>query len=642
MSDADKLPQQPSLPFQSARLAGSRTVPPNTRVSPASVFSGPVWYMEALVTLPGVKDSNKSWDFRTVPGFPAGFALALAEYAYFRLYKPVASHDREGAWLTVHNELSALNSFALFCSNQGRTGFNEVDNPLFERYLQTLFFSDEESEKKSEGRAKKIVTYIYRLWEYGVALTEPIPSIPFGKPLKKLFKPSARGTGGIENKTPVIPEPVYGPMMTAALDYVLEYSQTIIESWRELQSLWTTELAPLTLSNKQKQTKLSNAAKQTFAGKKVPWRTNAWRSHGDLYRELQQLRSACTIIILAYSGIRASELLSLEAGCCIDDDGPDGHNMHYINTIVHKHRGNGTRDTWVVIDEVVKSIGILETLTEHVRTATNDNRLMITDGTNSFFNVQKDFTGAEITEFTSDAVIFQIQSFRDYCNKNLSRPPIPDWTDKTGKLKPWQFNMRQFRRTLARYIARQPFGVIAGMLQYKHVEVAIFEGYAGSEPDWNKLLEQEKVLASVDILDELAIDLSQGAIAGEFGIRLKEEFVTEFRGRAEDFPPSQIAKWLANSKKALFVGKFNFCFFDPMKALCTLETKQKDKPVLNFCQPEHCGNACITKRHAPIWEAQLKQAEECAEHPKTSEFQRHALREEVNQLRAVVVNFRSK
>src|SRR3954465_10024840 len=33
----------------------------------------------------------------------------------------------------------------------------------------------------------------------------------------------------------------------------------------------------------------------------------------------------------------------------------------------------------------------------------------------------------------------------------------------------------QFRRTLAWFIARQPFGIIAGKLQYKHTSTLIFE-----------------------------------------------------------------------------------------------------------------------------------------------------------------------
>lgn len=630
--------QQSPVP---ARLASSRHVPPDTKVSPDSEFAHPVWKMQALVSLPGVNNSMKYWDFRTVPGFPAGFALTLAEFAFSRLFKPVATHDRQGDWLTVYNELSILREVARFFSEQGCSDFCEVDNGLLERYLHLITRSDEEGERKSSDRARTVIFMIYRLWEYGPSLSNPIPSMPFGKPLRKLMK-NTRSRGGRENKTPVIPEPVFEALMTAALDYVLKFSAVIIDAWVDLQNAWTTTIEPLELTDDSKFRKLSKVATQITAVKEASWLKKNWATYGDIYYELQQLRTACILTILAFSGIRPSELLSLEAKCSISEENSNGGTRHYINTTVHKHRDKGARDTWVVIEEVVKAINILEKLTERVHAATKDNRLLITDGASHFFSVQTDFTGASMSEYKTVTVLYHIDSFREHCNTGLNRPPIPEWMDEAGNLLQWKFNERQFRRTLARYIARQPFGVIAGMIQYKHVEVTIFEGYAGCEPEWNKMLSDEKVLASVDILEELAMDLSHGAVAGEFGSRLKDEFTVELRGRAEDFPPSQIAKWLANNKKTLFVGKFNFCFFDPAKALCTAELAQKDKPILNFCQPTRCANACVAKRHVPMWEAQLKQAEEFVECPKVPDFQLISLREEAAQLRGVVAEFRSE
>lgn len=628
---------KPATPSDSGGLTGSRIIAPEISVSPASTFRGPKWNMEALVSTPGIAESYKSWDFESLPGYPGGFALSLGEYAYARLYKPVVTHDRQGEWLTVRNELYALSSFAEYCSDQGRAGFHEVDNQLLDRYLKLLSFGD----GKSDERVRTIFRCVYRLWEYSSEISEPIPAMPFGKPFKKMF-PGKRGDGDIENRTPPIPEPVYAAIMGAALDYVLEFSPSLLNAWAELQSFWDTEIQPLDLSLSMKFKRLSAGAGKIMAKVDAYWRKAPLRSYGDLYDELQQLRTACTLAVLAYSGIRSTELLSLEAGCYVTDRGTDGQPMYYINTVLHKHRDGGTKDTWVVIEEVVKAIKVLDVLTKRIRDAANDDRLMLTDGSNYFCSVHKDFAGKKVSEYTQKAIVFQIQSFRDHCNWNLSREPIPEWPNDSGKTEPWRFNVRQFRRTLARYIARQPFGIVAGMLQYKHVEVAIFQGYAGTEPEWNKLLEQEKVLASVDILGELAMDLSQGAVAGEFGNHLKSEFIAEFKGRAEDFPPSQIAKWLTNTHKGLFVGKFNFCFFDPTKALCTANASHKDRPILNFCQPGHCGNACVAKRHKPMWEAQLTQANEFAKHTKASDFQRHVLREEVAQLETVINDLRSE
>jgi len=618
------------------RLGASRFVESDKPVSRDSVFGDRRWDMTSLVTLPGVKSYQKSWDFGSVPGFPYGFALSLAEYADARLFVPVVMHGREATWLTVHNELVALRSFAEYSHSQGLKGFHQVDVVICEQYLRSLQFGD--AKGKSYERTRYMVRLIYQLWDYRSAIGECLPSLPFGRPFEKLFK-KASTPNSEENATPIIPEPIYSALMSAALDYVLDYSHRIIEAWQGLQGVWDNDVIPSGLSLSGGKKKLVRVAIELLSGSPATWRTLGWAKYGDVYEELQQLRAACILVILAFSGIRVSELLSLEAGCYVADEFEDGHIRYYINTRVHKHRERGSKDSWVVIDEVVRAIQVLEALTARVRKAAKDERLMLADGTNSFFSVHRMCDGLEFGELTTGALIYQIQTFRNHCNNKLDRPSIPDWTDENGVTKPWSFNSRQFRRTLARFIARQPFGVIAGLIQYKHLEVAVFQGYAGTEPEWNKLLEQEKVLASVDILEEVAMDLSNGQLAGDFGIKLKEEFAAEFRGRAEDFSPSQIAKWLASSKKSLFVGKFNFCFFDPSKALCTQESVRADRPTLNFCQPDKCSNACIGKRHIFRWEAQLKQAEEFAAHPKTSSVQRELLEREAACLRAVVITF---
>ena len=63
----------------------------------------------------------------------------------------------------------------------------------------------------------------------------------------------------------------------------------------------------------------------------------------------------------------------------------------------------------------------------------------------------------------------------------------------------WSFNTRQFRRTLAWYIANRPFGVVAGKIQYKHASVAMFDGYAGSSASgFRQEIEQERALGQLD------------------------------------------------------------------------------------------------------------------------------------------------
>lgn len=617
-------------------LSQSSFVKPKQPVSADSVFSDPVWKMDSMVTTPGVKNSQKSWDYSRVPGFPGGFALALAEYAYARLYTPVASYDREVVWLTVHNELTALATFAEFCATRSLPGFHQVTMADCRQFLRQLQFS-EDATSKSVERIQYIVGMIYRLWDYRSCIGLGLSEIPFGKPHSRLFKKNGRKSG--ENATPVIPEPVFGAITAVALDYVLKYAPTIVKVWRELAEFWVASLLPLQLGERLALVKLRRYAETALSSTPAPWLEAGWATIGDLYDELHQLRNACTLVVFAFSGVRVSELLAIEAGCCVTDEGADGRQRAYLNTKVHKHRQGGSNDTWVVIPEVVQAIQVLEELSARVGLATGDQRLFLTDGTSHFFCIHRTFHREMVSELTSGALIWQLGSFRKHCGEKLGRP-VPDWAGSDGVVEPWRFNTRQFRRTLARYIARQPFGIIAGMRQYKHIEVAVFEGYAGQEPEWNKLLADERVLASIDILEEVAMDLSNGELAGEVGQKLKEQFALEFKGRAEDFPPSQIAKWLANTTKPMFVGKFNFCFFDPMKAVCT--SGQAGAPVLNHCQPDVCGNACIGKRHISKWEAQLQQAEELASYPKTSRVHQEVMSTEIAKLRAVIENYGSR
>lgn len=618
---------------QPIRLAASSVVRWNQPVSEDSVFSDPVWRMRSVVTLPGVKPARKSWDFSRVPGFPGGFALPLAEYAYARLINPIDSYGEEATWMTVVNELEGLLGFVKFCSHSSLTGFGQVRREHCVDYLRTMQFSAD-GQGKSDERIRVLIGLVYRFWEFRRRVGDGLVEQPFGKSMKSLFKtPSSRLS---ENSTPPIPESVFGPSSSIALDYVLEYGPVIMGVWSELQDYWEHELKPSQLSQKAALRRLRDEASKRLAKVPAPWRKKGWSGLRHLYAELQQLRTSGMWVVLAFSGIRASELLAIEAGCCVSDVCADGHIRNYINTKIHKHRGAGAKDTWVVVDEVVVAIGILERMSARVRVATGDARLFLSDGTCRFFDVQREFKAGSVGEYTFEGLVKKLDSFQRHCAEVLGRP-IPGWENSEGITVPWKFNTRQFRRTLARYIARQPFGIIAGMLQYKHIETTMFEGYAGQEPEWNKLLSDERILASIDILEEIAIDLSNGELAGEFGQKLKEQFGLEFKGRAEDFSPSQIARWLSRAEKPLFVGKLNFCFFDPVKAVCTKGNSKE--PVLNHCQPSICGNACVSKRHLPIWESQLKQAEEFIAWPKTSRIHREAMSVEVAKLRAVINDF---
>jgi integrase len=295
-----------------------------------------------------------------------------------------------------------------------------------------------------------------------------------------------------ENKTPVIPVSIYRPLTAAALEYVLKNGESIIGVWQEMLDIWTKEIGVRWRSETTRFERLQIATTNILSKHDSPWRRTRWKSYGDVYDELNQLRRACMIVILAYSGVRDSELLSACAGCCTTDTDENGQPTHFLDTILHKHRKGGVRDTWVIIEEVVKAIRILEKLTERARTQSGEKHLFISDRSNYLFSVQKKFGPGDLFVLTESSIIYQLNAFVKFQNKVGRENTIPEWVDDKNISKHWHLNARQFRRTLAHHIARQPFGVIAGMLQYKRVEARVFEGYAGIDGGFNRSMQHTK------------------------------------------------------------------------------------------------------------------------------------------------------
>lgn len=597
-------------------------------MSPDSVFSHGIWKMKKLVTTPGVAGSQELHLHR-IPGFPGGFALGIAEYAFARMHVPLIDEDYEVEWLTVQNEVNSIKTFVGFFDSLGKTNFSQIGKSDWVNFLKYLRLGKDK--KRTPERIATLVGVAYRLWRYGERLTSPLPEIPFGMSMEKLL-PRGMGKGG-ENKTPCIPEDIFSPLMSSAFCYTKEWAPHIIQTWLSVMASWQA-ISARNVSRSTKDKALGRAARKILRDTPSFWRLAQWTTLEELLAEVYNLRNAAILVTLAFSGVRVSELLSICANCCVEDQLPSGQKAWYLNTVLHKHRAGGKQDTWVVVQEVVEAIKILETLTQFIRAATKKNDLLLTNGHNAF-PVNSDLASYEWKPYTSASIIYQINAFVDHCSIFLGRE-IPLHETQSGNLVKWRFNARQFRRTLARHIARRPFGVIAGMLQYKQVRVAAFEGYAGNDPEWNKLIIEEQELFDVDILGEIALDIAAGEIAGGLGKALAAEYALEFEGQALDASASRIAKWLESVSPSVHVGKLNLCIFRPEQAVCTGKRLDAQAPVLNACDPGNCSNSCVRKEHLPIWQGQLEQTIEFAALTRRNNIQRKILSREAARIRDVM------
>ncbi|ONI83404.1 hypothetical protein ALI22I_33355 [Saccharothrix sp. ALI-22-I] len=353
-----------------------------------------------------------------------------------------------------------------------------------------------------------------------------------------------------------------------------------------------------------------------------------WREPFDSKRiteESKHLLAACYIVVAYLSGMRDSEVQGLERSCHFTEPSGDGvlirHKLR--GWVVKGRRRERRRATWVVLPEVARAIEILETLTDQ-------ESLFIRPGHSS--------------QVPASEIVQMINDFAEHVNTLAGRTgllPIPPVTQKSidgeTTTEAWWFTTRQFRRTLAWHIARQPFGLVAGKIQYQQTSVAIFEGYAGtSESGFRAEVEKERAEAQLDdIVERYEDDLLGRPFTGGAAPRLKSDFA-KVRAELGDSPVrradrARVREMLRGMARTYRVGVLADCAFDEAnldKAVCLSESSSKAKrvlPILDACQPANCVNACQTEKHREPWRRMVTEVDEHLKDKKLNDVQRQVL-----------------
>ncbi|MGH3285126.1 MAG: hypothetical protein ACRDPD_10670 [Streptosporangiaceae bacterium] len=332
-----------------------------------------------------------------------------------------------------------------------------------------------------------------------------------------------------------------------------------------------------------------------------PWRPRLgpWA----LTKELTHLRTACWITIAYLSGMRDGEVRELGRDCAFTEPGDDGRTRYKLRGRVFKGRRlTGEEAEWVVLEVVHRAVAIL---------------LRINDDPTHLFGYLRGSKHALMSEVPK-----RIGRFRDHCNDLFSTPGtlyIPDDTATPGNADtpastgphpsapgtPWAFNTRQFRRTLAWHIAHQPFGVVAGARQYKHAQIAVFQGYAGTTASgFAAEVAAEQAVAQLDYLEDLYRDWNDGGCSGGGAARRVEAGFDRIRRELSDLPgvvahPSRLRTMLAHLTKTLHPGILGDCFYQRETALCAqrASTLGRPLPLLNMCSA--CPNSRRSTVHLP-------------------------------------------
>ena len=328
-------------------------------------------------------------------------------------------------------------------------------------------------------------------------------------------------------------------------------------------------------------------------------------------RWVRPLTAACFIVIAYLSGMRAEEVRGLERGSCSRSDPHDEISGYEIRSKVLKVKGVDGNTIpggierhypWVVIDPVARAVEIRERLHPQHELLFSAAALVFHKGTST------DLSATTVT------INRHIQGLIEWWNDNAPEmgqpgiPPEPPSAD--GRTR--RITVSRFRRTIAWFVYRLPFGLIALGIQYGHIDLRQSAAYAArTENDMSEVLE-ELALAQIDTLAtaEAGYEAGEGVSgpAGDRYIGGVAEYSTKFGGRVLD--KRDFEDLLRNPKLRMYNNENQFltCCYDATRAFCHPDNDRapsiERSPDLTRCDPR-CPNAACTDTNIVAVEAEI-------------------------------------
>ncbi|MGK5738901.1 hypothetical protein [Micromonospora sp. URMC 103] len=294
----------------------------------------------------------------------------------------------------------------------------------------------------------------------------------------------------------------------------------------------------------------------------------------------RMLQAACYVVIAFLSGMRDSEVKHLRRGCLTVQRDDQGVPYRWkVNSLAFKGETdpNGVPATWVVGAPAARAIQVLE----QVQPPEIDwlfRALHVGPGIGSAGRSGN----ATLTLAATNRQLNRLMKWiNDYCATHGRGDGIPAVDGRT-----WLLTTRQFRRTLAWFIARRPGGTVAGAIAYRHLSIQMFEGYAGtSDSGFRAEVESELALARGEhllaMIDHHQHEELVGPAAEEAARRL-QQFGDQARFLGITINDERrLRRLMEREDPAIYPGRYATCIYNHSKALC-----RQRQTLSGYTQPD--------------------------------------------------------
>lgn len=528
-----------------------------------SRYGDAVWTFPDSLFPAGTRDNHKKINFLRVS---VAFRETLRVCVLYYFLSGIEGRGRPTGG-TIWNFFMLATSFLNWLHDQRITLLNDVTPLIGHEYVRFCnVLKDQNGSTVSVNTLVQRLSTVEKLHILSQRSNDPMPHPWPETSAKHLAGLTGQGNSKLqEAKTEIIPDDILGPLFQSAVEW-LDRADEII-CLRAQMKTWKTEGR----SRDFIWTRL----------KKLGW------TFKDIRTADQHLQTACMCIILITSGIRVSELCSLENQCAIKTLDEEGEPFHWMGGTSYK-TGVGACE-WLVAEITHRALVVAERLVrplqvqleQHISDLRTDNSknpdiTRLSEHNHRLFLGVTLHQNNRIGTLSSVAIITRINAFAALCGLD------------------WRFAPHQFRRTFAVYAAHSAFGDLRYLRDhYKHWSLDMTILYAMSRFQDAELYDNVGLAAlsiKTDLLEhwlEPDAILVGGAAEPIRALRTKNEALATKENRSE------MAKKISPLVHLRATGV----------AWCTADTGGcNGGQGIEKTRCADCGNAVIDESHKPVWQ----------------------------------------
>ncbi|WP_169477198.1 tyrosine-type recombinase/integrase [Cobetia marina] len=413
-----------------------------------SRYGDNIWYLPSSMFSAGISKGHRKINFSLVPVvFQEPLRQCLAIYIL---------NGIEGRALpkgnTIQSFFFAIISFLTWLNSRNIKKLNEVTQLTTQQYVQYC--------KQKKNKNDEFISN-YTLLEYFVAVENlHFLSKSLDYPLQHPWPNSSSnylagltGQAAQESRTKIIPDGVLSLLFRSAINW-LDQAEEIIEVRSKVES-WKK-------NNRSQHYIQNNLNKEGWTLKK-------------LRKAEQHIQAACICVVLITSGIRVSELLSLENNCAYKTMDENNEPFYWIKGITYK---TGTKNCeWLVTRITHRAIAVAEKIALPIQKKLGEKIAELKlKSCNNYLAVDLE----EHSKRIFLTVTMQHKNKIDTMSKGGVIHRLNEFASQCG-IK-WRLSPHQFRRTFAVYAAHSVFGDLRYLRDhFKHWSLDMTALYAMSQ-----------------------------------------------------------------------------------------------------------------------------------------------------------------